>query len=152
MQKRGLSLAVCLGLCVLPAAWGQQYTISTLAGNGSAGFADGSDPTQVQFNNPNAIAVDSAGALYIADTNNHCIRKISGNSTSTIAGTCGTKGNSGNGAAATSATLTSPGGVAVDSSGNVYIADTLNNLVRKVSGGNINNFAGGSGQPEYSGD
>src|SRR5215831_6423663 len=117
MQKRGLLVAVCLGLCVLPAAWSQQYTISTLAGNGSAGFVDGTDPTQVQFNNPNSIAIDSKGVLYIADTANHCIRTISGTTTATIAGTCGTKGSTGNGGAATSATLSSPGGVAVDSAG-----------------------------------
>jgi uncharacterized protein (TIGR03437 family) len=151
MQKWGLSLSVCLGLCLAPAARSQQYTISTLAGNGSAGFADASDPTQVQFNNPNAIAIDSKGVLYVADTANHRIRTISGSTTATIAGT-GTAGNSGNGASATAAQLTSPGGVAVDSAGNVYISDTGNNLVRKISGGNINNFAGGSGQPEYSGD
>src|SRR5215469_4161856 len=100
MQKWGLSLSVCLGLCVVPAARSQQYTISTVAGNGSAGFADASDPTQVQFNNPNAIAIDSKGVLYVADTANHRIRTISNGTTATIAGT-GTAGSSGNGAAAT---------------------------------------------------
>jgi uncharacterized protein (TIGR03437 family) len=150
MQNRGLTHVVCLAACCFTAAWGQQYTITTLAGNGSAGFNDGSDPTQVQFNNPNAIAIDSKGVLYIADTSNHRIRTITNGTTATIAGT-GTAGSSGNGAAATSATLNGPGGVAVDSSGNIYIGDTGNNVVRKISGGNINIFAG-SGTAGYSGD
>jgi len=150
MLNRGLTLVVCLGLGWMPAARGQQYTITTLAGNGSAGFNDGSDPTQVQFNNPNAIAIDSKGVLYVADTTNHRIRTITNGTTATIAGT-GTQGYSGDGAAATSATLNSPGGVAVDSSGNVYISDTANNVVRKISGANISTFAG-SGTAGYSGD
>ena len=134
----------------MPAAWSQQYTITTVAGNGSAGFNDGSDPTQAQFNNPNAIAVDSKGVIYVADTANHRVRTITNGTTATIAGT-GTAGYSGNGAAATSATLNSPGGIAVDSSGNVYVSDTANAVVRKISGGNINVFAG-SNNPSYSGD
>ncbi|HTS67018.1 MAG TPA: IPT/TIG domain-containing protein [Candidatus Acidoferrales bacterium] len=150
MPNRGLTLVVCLGLSSAAAAWGQQYTITTLAGNGSAGFNDGSDPTQVQFNNPNAIAIDSKGVLYLADTANYRIRTITNGTTATIAGT-GTAGSSGNGAAATSATLSLPGGVAVDSSGNVYVSDTGNSVVRKISGGNINIFAG-SGTAGYSGD
>src|SRR5947207_2823533 len=150
MPNRGLSLAVCLGLSCLTAAWSQQYTITTLAGNGAAGFVDGSDPAAAQFNNPNAIAVDSKGAVYIADTANNRIRMISGGAVSTIAGT-GTLGSSGNGSAATSATLNGPGGVAVDSSGTIYIADTGNSVVRKISGGTISLFAG-TGNPSYSGD
>ena len=149
MPNRGLSLAVCLGLCCFT-AWSQQYTVTTLAGNGSAGFADGSDPTAVQFNSPNAIAIDSKGVVYIADTANNRIRTISGSTTATVAGN-GTAGITGNGSAATSATLFGPGGVLVDSSGNFYIADTVNNVVRKVSGGTINNFAG-TGNASYSGD
>src|SRR5215472_7147674 len=149
MPNRGLSLAVCLGLCCFT-AWSQQYTVTTLAGNGSAGFADGGDPTAVQFNSPNAIAIDSKGVLYIADTANNRIRTISGSTTATVAGN-GTAGITGNGAAATNATLFGPGGILVDSTGNIYIADTVNNVVRKVAGGTINNFAG-TGNAGYSGD
>jgi uncharacterized protein (TIGR03437 family) len=150
MQNRGLSLVVCFGLACATAAWGQQYTVTTLAGNGTAGFADGSDPTAVQFDNPNAIAIDSKGVIYVADTTNNRIRTITNGTTATIAGT-GTVGNTGNGAAATAATLSGPGGVAVDSSGTIYIADTGNNQIRKISGGTISLVAG-TGNAQYSGD
>src|SRR5690349_12476157 len=125
MRIRGLSFVVCLGLGCVTAAWSQQYTVTTLAGNGTAGFLDGTDPTAAQFNNPNAIAIDSKGVLYIVDSTNQRIRTISGTTVATIAGT-GSIGSSGNGSAATSATFNSPGGVAVDSSGTIYVADTVN--------------------------
>ena len=92
MKIRGRSLVVCLGLLCLSAAHGQQYTIQTLAGNGSAGFAgDNGDPAAAQLNSPNAVALDSNGDLYIADTGNHRIRKISGGTITTIAGTGDTR-------------------------------------------------------------
>src|SRR5438874_13508178 len=104
MLIRGSSLAVCLGLLASGAAIGQQYTIATLAGNGTAGFLDGSDLSAAQFSSPNAIAVDSKGAVYVADSAGQRIRLISGGSVSTIAGN-GTSGYSGSGAAATSAMI-----------------------------------------------
>jgi uncharacterized protein (TIGR03437 family) len=119
------------------------YTITTIAGNNSAGFSgDGSAATSAQISGPWGIAVDSSGNIYFADQFNHRIRKIdtSGN-ISTVAGK-GTSGFSGDGGSATSAELASPVGVAVDSSGNLYIADTGNNRIRKVSGGNISTIAG----------
>src|SRR5204863_8954998 len=122
---RGSSLAVCLGLLASGAAIGQQYTITTLAGNGTAGFLDGSDLSSAQFDSPNGIAVDSKGAIYIADTAGQRIRLISSGSISTIGGN-GTAGYNGSGAAATSALINSPSGIAVDSSGAVYIAETNN--------------------------
>src|ERR1017187_9346325 len=80
MKIRGCSLVVCLGLLCLSAAWGQQYTIQTLAGTGTAGFAgDTGAPALAQFSSPGAVALAANGDLYIADTVNHCIRKISGN-------------------------------------------------------------------------
>ena len=82
-----LSREVCLCACLCASAWGQQYTITTIAGNGAAGFAgDGGDPKLAQLNSPTALARDAAGNLYIADSANHRIRKISGNSISTVAG------------------------------------------------------------------
>ena len=130
------------------------YTIATAVGNGTAGFTgDGGAATSAELNYPTGIAFDSSGNLYIADHINHRIRKVdtSGNIT-TIAGN-GTLGDTGDSSAATSAELDSPCGVAVDSSGNVYIADTLNHVIRKVAGGTITTFAGdqslGSG---YTGD
>jgi uncharacterized protein (TIGR03437 family) len=141
---------VCFGLSCATAAWSQQYTIVPVAGNGSAGFADGSDPTAAQFNNPNGIAIDSKGVIYVADTSNHRIRTITNGTVATIAGT-GTAGSTGNGSAATSALLNGPGGVTVDSSGAIYIADTGNNQIRKISGGNITLVAG-TGNAQYNGD
>src|ERR1035437_4748249 len=103
MKIWGRSLVVCL-LCLsagVSAVWGQQYTIQTLAGNGSAAFAgDNGAATAAQLNSPGAVALDSKGNLYIADTGNHCIRMISGGTITNIAGTGGTVGYSVDGAAA----------------------------------------------------
>ena len=154
MKIWGRSLVVCLGLLCLSAARGQQYTIQTLAGIGTAGFAgDSGAPSLAQFSSPSAVALDASGNLYIADTVNHCIRKISGNIITTIAGTGGTAGYLGDGAAATAAELSSPSGLAFDSKGNLYIADTENNVIRKITGTTISTFAGINSQGgSYGGD
>ena len=99
--------------------------ITTVAGNGTHGYSgDGGAATSASLNNPSGVAVDGAGNIYIADTYNQRIRKVdaSGN-ISTVAGN-GSFGFSGDGGAATSASLDDPFGVAVDSAGNIYIADT----------------------------
>ena len=108
--------------------------ISTVAGSGTPGFSgDGSDPTKAQLNSPTGVTVDSGGNLYIADSLNRRIRKVaSGGSISSLAGN-GTFSYSGDGGPAIKAQLNTPQGVAADSAGNFYIADTLNNVVRKVS-------------------
>ncbi|ALS25048.1 S-layer homology domain-containing protein [Paenibacillus naphthalenovorans] len=128
-------------------------TISTVAGNGIGSYSgDGGAAASAQLNYPFGVAVDSGGILYIVDTNNCRIRKVdaSGN-ISTVAGT-GTAGYSGDGGAATSAQLNKPYGVAVDSAGNLYIADTLNHRVRKVdASGNVSTVAG-TGTAGSSGD
>src|ERR1035441_4574991 len=154
MKIRGYSLVVCLGLLCVSASRGQQYTIQTLAGTGAAGFVgDGGPPSAAEFSSPGAVALDSKGNLYIADTVNHCIRMISGSSITTIAGTGGTAGYTGDKAAATAATFDLPAGLAFDSAGNLYIADTGNNVIRKISAGTITTVAGIQGQgPAYGGD
>jgi DNA-binding beta-propeller fold protein YncE len=98
-------------------------------------------------NAPYGVAVDDAGNLYIADTSNHCIRKVDTEGMiTTFAGRCQVPGYAGDGGPATWAYLNSPYGVAVDGAGNVYIADTLNRRVRRVSpDGTIETVAGNGG-------
>jgi hypothetical protein len=106
--------------------------ISTVAGNGTAGYS-GDGGASAQLNGPSGVAVDSSGDLFIADTVNNCIREVvqaTGNII-TVAGT-GVAGDSGDGAAATSARLNAPSAVAVDASGDLFIADTGNNVIREV--------------------
>ena len=125
--------------------------ITTIAGTGVEGYAgDGAAATSAQLDTPTGVAVDAAGNVYIADSHNHRIREVSTGIITTIAGT-GTPGFSGDGAAATAAQLALPSGVAVDASGNLYIADTNNHRIRKVSGGTITTLAG-DGEELYAGD
>jgi hypothetical protein len=120
-------------------------TISTFAGTGQPGFAgDGGPATSAKLYAPKGVAVDGQGNVYIADTNNFRVRKVSPGGTITTLAGGGKPGFLGDGGPATLATLRNPFGVAVDGQGNVYIADTDNMRVRKVSvGGTISTFAGG---------
>jgi formylglycine-generating enzyme required for sulfatase activity len=106
--------------------------VTTLAGSGTAGFANGQG-AMASFNSPREVAVDSSGNVYVAEGNNHRIRKItpSGNVT-TLAGSGVSGYSDGQGAAASFA---SPQGVAVDAIGNAYVADTGNNRIRKITTG-----------------
>jgi hypothetical protein len=126
-------------------------TITTIAGTGIAGFGgDGGLATSAYLDTPTGVAVDSSGNVYIADAHNQRIREVRGGTITTIAGT-GAAGYSGDGGRATSAQLALPSGVAVDSSGTLYIADTNNQRIRKVSGGTITTIAG-TGEQNYTGD
>ena len=109
-----------------------QGIISTVAGTAKFGFSgDGGPATQASLNTPQGIAVDASDSLFIADTGNYRIRKITATGTiSTIAGN-GTAGFSGDGVAL-SAELNFPAGVAVDALGNVLVADTNNSRIRKI--------------------
>ncbi len=99
-----------------------------------------------QFNQPSGLAFDSFGNLYIADSANHRIAKVANGVVTTVAGN-GTPGLSGDGAAATAAQLNTPTAVALDSAGSLYIADTANNRIRKVTGGNITTIGLGFNGP-----
>lgn len=122
--------------------------ITTIAGTGGCGFGgDGGPATAASLKGPQAIAIDPAGNLYVADTGNCVIRKITTVGViSTVAGTpgiCSEMSNSiGDGGPATSAVLKLPYAVAVDGVGNLYIADTGHCLIRKVAGGTISTIAG----------
>jgi uncharacterized protein (TIGR03437 family) len=130
-----------------------QGQLVVVAGNSIQGLSgDGGIATSASLNTPNRIAVDPAGNLFITDTNNHRIRKITPSGIITTVAGNGSPGFSGDGGAATAAALDLPRGVAVDSAGNIFIADYGNNRVRKVdSGGTISTVAG-NGNPAYSGD
>ena len=142
-----------LGLALASAAAGQNYMIKTVAGNGSSGYSgDGDIALTAQISGPSGVAMDSAGNWYIADVNNKRVRKVtSGGIISTFAGG-GTSGR-GDGGPALKAQLISPYGVAVDSAGNVYIADSRDSRVRKVGlDGTITTVAGGGNPPKGVGD
>ena len=119
-------------------------TISTVAGSGASGFSgDGGAATAAQLYLPWGVAVDGAGNLYIADTHNQRIRKVDTTGTiSTVAGT-GAWGFSGDGGPAIEALLSYPSGVATGGAGNLYIADSGYNRIRKVdTTGTISTVAG----------
>src|SRR5664280_16059 len=121
-------------------------TVSTLAGQAlSDGSADGTG-SGVRFFCPSGVAVDNAGNFYVADTDNHTIRKVvaATDTVTTLAGLAGVSGNAdGTGS---DARFQNPSGVAVDGAGNVYVADTLNHTLRKVtSAGVVSTLAGTPG-------
>ena len=131
--------------------------ISTVAGTGETRYSgDGGLATSAKVYSPFGVAVDASGYIYIADAGNSRIRMVttSTGKISTVAGN-GESGYSGDGVLATSAQLYAPTGVAVDASGNIYIADGENHRIRKVtnpgSSGMISTVAG-NGESGYSGD
>ena len=130
-------------------------TISTIAGTGEWGYSgDGGQATRARLAFPNDVAVGATGDVYVSDNSNNRIRKIEAvtGTICTIAGT-GEQGYGGDGGPATEAGLYSPGGVAVDGSGNVYIADSANHRIRKIdeATATISTIAG-IGEGGYSGD
>src|SRR5579872_7276239 len=135
----------CLG-AIAASCFGQTFTINTIAGNGVQGFAgDGGPAVNAELFAFAGLAVDSAGNVFIADTGNCRIRiVVPGGTISTVAGSaiCAYTGDNGQ---ATSATLSSPQGVTVDAAGNIYIADSGNNVIRKVDKTGIITTVAGNG-------
>lgn len=113
--------------------------INTILGGGNGG--DGAAATAAQLANPFAVALDNGGNYYIADTANNRIRKVSNGTITTVAGH-GEANYSGDNGPAVDATLNAPEGVALDASGNIFIADSANRMVREVNSGTITPFAG----------
>jgi len=130
--------------------------------DGCSGFlGDGGPATSAQLVGPQGVAVDASGNIFIADTNNHRIRKVTPDGIiSTIAGNSPAGPNpgavqggfSGDGGPAVNAQLSFPADVALDSAGNVFIADGSNNRIRKISPDGIITTVAGNGAPGYSGD
>jgi hypothetical protein len=113
--------------------------VSTVAGNGVGGFANGS-VTTASFYQPKSLYVASNGDVYVADYENHCIRKISGGQVTTYAGT-GTAGYQ-NGSSS-NAQFYRPRDITMDAQGNMFVTDLMNNVIRKItSSGTVSTFAG----------
>ena len=127
--------------------------LTRFAGTGESGFSgDDGKATEAQLKIPAGLTFDKKGNLYIADRNNHRIRKVDTRGIITTVAGNGTAGFSGDGGKATQAQLNLPSGVAVDDKGNIYISDRSNNRVRVVDNkGTITTFAGNGGDG-YSGD
>jgi uncharacterized protein (TIGR03437 family) len=127
--------------------------IATYAGNGAAGYSgDGGPATAAQLNTPDGLALDSTGNLYISDRNNHAIRVVSVDGNIHTAAGTGSPGFSGDGGTAASAQLAAPEGIALDSSGNLYIADTQNDRIRMVTAGGTITTVAGTGNGNVFGD
>jgi sugar lactone lactonase YvrE len=129
--------------------------ITTLAGNGDYGYAGDNNPAiHARLYNPSDIVFDKAGNLYIADTGNHCIRRVDKQGIITlVAGHPPVGGYWGDEGPATQVNLYYPSGVAIDSLGNLYIADTCNHRIRKVDkDGMISTVAGSGSGGSYGGD
>lgn len=146
------ALAVCLPLGTLGQTNYTPYTFTSLAGSvGNAGAGNGIG-SAAQFNSPHGVAADRQGNVYVADMDNHTIRKItpgdSGGTVSTLAGLAGSPGNA-NGTG-TVARFRYPSGIAVNSAGDIFVSDECNHAIRKVTtNGVVTTFAGLAGSGNH---
>lgn len=147
MRTRWKFSVTALLVCALfgsPASADSEFTFTTIAGTAGTvvASADGTG-SAAQFSAPRGVAVDSAGNVYVADSSNHTIRKVTAAGVvTTLSGVAGSSGTT----SASPVQFSEPFGVAVDSAGNVYVADTNNNAIRKITAaGVVTTLAGGSG-------
>lgn len=127
-------------------------TITTIAGMGKPGYSGDNGPaTSAQLDAPNALAIDATGALLVADSANHRIRRIDTTGTITTVAGSGIQGYSGDNGPATAAQLDTPSGLAAAGS-TIYISDTHNHRIRAISASGTITTVAGTGQPGYSGD
>lgn len=127
--------------------------ITTIAGAGSIGYSgDGGPATDASLYNPADVGVDTSGNVYFVEQDNHVIRRVSTSGIITTYAGNGTLGYSGDGGPATAAQLNYPQGLAVDTEGNVYIADFYNKRIRKVNTAGIITTVAGNGLGGYTGD
>jgi len=144
-NKKSFYFSILSALFVLHSALFAQYSVSTFAGSDS-GFVNGS-LAEAKFNGSFGICIDKDGNLYIADSGNNCIRKISLEGiVSTFAGS-GEVGNSDGDRL--SATFNSPTGICTDDNGNFFVADFMNHIIRKIDGEGTVTTLAGSGQPGF---
>ena len=146
-RSASLWLPLLMGLAapvVAQSDYATPYSFDVFAGSGGVGSSDGTG-TSAQFDRPYGLAIDSSGNLYLADRGNQLIRKItSAGVVTTIAGTQGLTGTTDG--AGSIAQFNQPGGVAVGSGGDIYVADTGNETVRKItSAGIVSTLAGTAG-------
>lgn len=122
-------------------------TVSTLAGSGEIGFVDGTGAS-AKFRLPSGLATDNAGNIYVTEESNNSVRKITSAGVVTTVAGIGTEGSA-NGDALTEAQFKKPSGIAIDPSGNIYVGDSFNYLVRKISPGGVVSTLAGTGSQGY---
>ena len=127
--------------------------LTTVAGTGEKGYSgDGGTAVEARLNGPRGVAVDGSGNLYFADRGNRRIRRVDASGTITTVAGIGESGYSGDGGPAAGAWLHTPEGVTVDGAGNLYIADTWNDRIRRVDVSGTITTVAGTGESGYSGD
>ncbi len=140
-------------ICFLAVSILKAQQITTIAGNGTGGYSgDGGQATAAKLYYPNGTQFDPAGILYITDTDNNVVRKVSASGIITTIAGIGIQGYSGDGGQATAAQLNYPRGILFDGLGNLYITEAFGNRVRKVNATGIISTFAGTGTAGFSGD